>query len=446
MRGRTKLTVGVVALFGVAVSPVILNLSTDARAAEPSACNTTFYANGTPITIAAGDGGGTKITWDGGGICEYTAAQANGLAVYGGSNDNYTGQESEKTSASITMTGGTVAYLNGGGSKNSYVTTADINITGGTIKWFLSVGGSEFLVTPGANEAEKLATAGDLSTARNVVEKGTLTVGAGVNNTVTGTFPNIFPIIYTGGDNAFTHVGTLVVNLEGGDWGRVVAGGSAGYVGSETVNISGGTYHTVQGLNRGRTVNAEFNISGGEIGTLYAGADAAVADGIGSLDGVTLNITGSAEIDEVRIGYQADADLPSTNAELNLAVGTVGAVYGFEEDTVSFYFPITIDGDSYLVEMGKTLADLMAADLSPAPLPNIKTRAGYTFAGFVDVAGEVFAETTAINSEIELTTKWAQVAVDNPQTADAVAIYAAMGVVGVLGIGIFATMIRKRVI
>ena len=67
------------------------------------------YANGTPITVSA-DGTGTKIAWNGG-TYTYTASCQSNVIIYGGyESDALNGN------TSVTMTGGTVRAIYGGGN------------------------------------------------------------------------------------------------------------------------------------------------------------------------------------------------------------------------------------------------------------------------------------------------------------------------------------------
>ena len=93
------------------------------------------FANGTPITVEERTDGeaGALIKWEGGEL----AVPAN-TSVFGGSHDNATKVES----TSITVNGGTLYNIFGGGLHKSYVGTARVTVTGGTINGNIHGGGA----------------------------------------------------------------------------------------------------------------------------------------------------------------------------------------------------------------------------------------------------------------------------------------------------------------
>ena len=85
-----------------------------------------FFANGTPITIEATttEGKGAKITWDGG--SQEVSSAAN---IFGGGHNH----DGTYESTSVTMTGGTVNAVFGGGLHKSHVATANVVIKDGAV-------------------------------------------------------------------------------------------------------------------------------------------------------------------------------------------------------------------------------------------------------------------------------------------------------------------------
>ena len=111
----------------------------------PTISDKNFYANGCPIIIAAGTGDTTTIYWDknGDGIKDAADTAVSGAEnadlssyiIYGGSEtDALTG------GTKITMTGGKVSSVIGGG-KDGSTTSTSVNINGGTVLFIVCGGG-----------------------------------------------------------------------------------------------------------------------------------------------------------------------------------------------------------------------------------------------------------------------------------------------------------------
>lgn len=209
-----------------------------------------FLANGHPVTVSEGNGK-TVISWDGGSK-EVPAA----VSIFGGCH-NYTGGTYD---TSITMTGGTVRNLIGGGLHRGTVGTATVKMQGGKVTEGVQGGGASFFSKlPGESytRAEWLAdqTGSKCRTDNAVVEM------------TGGTATNLF-----GGGESYAYVGNATVTMTGGTCAELIAGGSNGYVGSATVTLDGGSVtgylHTV---NRGTVNNAELKLQSGTTAALYYG-------------------------------------------------------------------------------------------------------------------------------------------------------------------------------
>lgn len=432
-----------------------------------------FYANGTPITISQNTNGQTIIEWTehGGlsnpaGSCNSPCVVSNSTEVYGGYLDNNT-----STTTSITMNSGTIDTIIGGGRSasnpvvKSHVTNATITINGGTITWGLAAGG---VMGTTANNASSLVDSGDPTKAINIVEKAVVTIGTNVNpnsSVVAGGVPNI----YGGGMSGLCHVGTTEINVAGGYWNGITAGGSNGHVGDATVNVTGGTFNNIHGNNNGNLNSFTLNMSDGKINSginpangalngLYAGADCGPAGSgsvlvcnsvAGSVGSATLNVTGGT-IENVYIGYDSNGDIsdnPVKQSEIALNIvssAITGAINGFAENAATGFF-ITIDGKQYLADANKAL------NSNSGWYEDVTTRAGANFLGFKNSDGEDFAVDTIIEASVTLTTSWGQITsvsnedqVTNPATGDTILFAAGAGLLGLMTLGAGLVLNRKN--
>ena len=316
MRGKLKYFGGL--FFGLLfMLPFVVNAAA-AQTPVYDAENKVFYANGTPIIIDDVDGT-TVISWGEEGLQEVPAT----VTIYGG------GQAGTSfDSSSITMNGGTVASIYGGG-KGSETVSADVTnvsiiINNGTVaaykKGTSKVGGSVYgggslaaktgivnieikggtlgTINGGGRATVNSESVGDKQTPEtspNSTTKTTINITAGVLNDATLGYGLVY-----GGGQGYSYVKEAIVNigvtasLENA-W--VVGGGANGRTDDANINISGGTIGTVQTINRGSMINATVNVSGGTIGTLYAGGedpesfDNDIVNG-GFLGNILIDITG----------------------------------------------------------------------------------------------------------------------------------------------------------
>lgn len=215
-----------------------------------------FFANGTPIIIdkPTSSDMGAKISWDGGSI-----EVPKNTNVYGGYHNN-----SKKTTASITMNGGTIYWIYGGGLHKSYTTVSKVVLNDGYVK-DIRPGGSAADVKdyhdgikyefPSVNTSKE-----DMDT---VVEEAYLTINGGV---VKGTA--------FGGGMGISYVKNAYFTINDGNLSSsyVTAGGSNGITSNVVVNINGGNINIYQSSNRGIVEKAFTKVTNGNINKLYIAA------------------------------------------------------------------------------------------------------------------------------------------------------------------------------
>lgn len=224
-----------------------------------------FFANGTPITIEERPDGqaGALIKWNGG-----EQLVPENISVYGASHESDTRYET----TSITMNGGKIYGIVGGGLHKSNVGTTNITINGGT---YTNVSGG------GAASASKTNChrplyAGDPKQSPNRVDVANVTINGGTSTST----------VYGGGEG-ISYTGTANVTVNGGTMVWVTAGGSNGYTGSTEVSVTDGTITTLQSVNRGSMNDTAINVTGGKIENLVGGTK-----GTGTIDSVVVEVAG----------------------------------------------------------------------------------------------------------------------------------------------------------
>lgn len=255
----------------VLVGVMIFVLSASAYAAEPKLFDGSdnklgtdetvyFFANGTPITIEESTKGeGALIKWDGG----EQEVPAN-TKVFGGAHD-----DSTEMTTSITMKGGKVFAIYGGGLHKSNVKKATIKIEGGTIENAVMGGGASSLTKLCGCE-NAVWYNGDAKASPCVVEEANVTIEKGAE--IKGT---TYSLLYGGGEGiSRTDATNLIIN--GGKFENtyVTAGGSNGYTGKANLTINDGDFGTVlQGINRGTIDEIKMKILGGTFENVYIGGE-----------------------------------------------------------------------------------------------------------------------------------------------------------------------------
>lgn len=215
-----------------------------------------FFANGTEITISERTDSveGALITWDGG-----QQLVTDKVGVFGGSHNS-----DVKVNTSITMNGGTVRNIIGGGLHKSSVGTAKITINGGTV---INVyGGGYDGYVWGSDETCSCANTNTLEKVKDStvrVDEVAIVVNGGSADTIFG------------GGGGYNYVGSvsLVINTLEGKASYVTAGGSNGYTGTAEVLVGGGEIAVLQGINRGEMKEISMMIQGGKIDRVYAGGE-----------------------------------------------------------------------------------------------------------------------------------------------------------------------------
>ena len=254
-----------------------------------------FFANGTPITIQDNPGGeGALITWDNGQVVVSKLTN-----VFGGAHDNDT-----PMTTSVTMEGGTVNAVFGGGMHKSHVTEANVLLKSGVVTSQVAGGGAaSFKHDCGCGYGSHWYS-GDAKSSPCKVDTANVTIEDGV--TVTG-------LLYGGGEG-ISCTGAADMTIGGGTFTScyVVAGGSNGYTGAGRLTINGGDFKVVQGVNRGSMDSIAMFINGGRIANLYIGGETSDQGVTGVYETASAQIAG-AEIKSLLPGSNTTATTDRKN-------------------------------------------------------------------------------------------------------------------------------------
>ncbi len=255
-----------------------------------------FFANGNPITISDIDGK-TTITWNTG-----KEEVTNTTLVFGGGQAN-----SSFDSASITLESGTVGSIYSGGFSTSatepaIVDKATITINGGTVNSSILGGGLLYTTVNNSNIIVNDGTAtfvlggGIASYTYNKIpyntgtkeapqDSGTIVKAANItiNN---GSIEDLY-----GGGQGYSNTESTSVNINGGTFKYVTAGGSNGYTGIADVNINGGDINIYLSTNRGTVDTVNLKMTNGNVKDLYIGGEDAF-DVTGILNKIKANLSG----------------------------------------------------------------------------------------------------------------------------------------------------------
>ncbi len=348
-----------------------------------------LFANGTPITISASEVPGESTVTYGE---NQTIQIKDNTIVFGGGHDT---EKPYKTS-SITMTGGKVKDIYGGGLHKSHVETANIKISGDSTVDYVEGGGASSLA---GTTCHQPWYSGDTANATTRVDSANIEIAG-------GTITNLI-----GGGEGIGYTGETKVTVSEGTITNVVAGGTNGYTGKAAVEVTGGTITTMQSVNRGTMDSAEMTVTGGTVSNLYVGGDES-ADTTGTITSVDVQVKGEAKVDTLKVGKNGNSVMSADTENITVTFDN-GTVTNVEKDSflsIAEMLTIKINGNEYKIEKGKSLSSLdLAAE---------KTKAGYNFVNFV-VAGteEVFAEDKAIDSAVELTSVFTAIpSTDEPDT------------------------------
>ena len=296
------------------------------------------FANGTPITVEERTDGeaGALIKWEGGEL----AVPAN-TSVFGGSHDNATKVES----TSITVNGGTLYNIFGGGLHKSYVGTARVTVTGGTINGKIHGGGASSYA---GSTCHQPWYDGDKENATTVVDEAIVTIKGGNLSSATDVFG-------AGEGISYTKKATLTITKEfTGNIRYATAGGSNGYTDDAKVFANGGKIKVLQAVNRGFIETSEMTVDGAEVEKAYASAEG---------DDQELGVTDSAKLVVIsgKVGYAAPGQKgnPGQKAnEISTIVyndGTVTTVEDFDEDatTVTVTLMLIAEDEEQTIQIPK---------------------------------------------------------------------------------------------
>ncbi|MEG1945482.1 MAG: Ig-like domain repeat protein [Lachnospiraceae bacterium] len=378
-----------------------------------------IYANGTPITIEAGTNTNTKIKYNDGTHDVYlklsgesTEADLYNYSIYGG------GNTIAVASTSITMTGGAVGNVFGGGNSGTVTGNTAVTVSGGMV--YSAYGGGEY----GAVNGSTVVTVSNGATANDVygggmantagiagntkveISDGTVSNvhGGGVycdvtgNTAVTVSGGTVKSYVYGGSTNG-TVTGSTAVTVSGGTVGKTVfGGGTVGKVnGNTAVTVSGGKVeqNVYGGGERGEVIGGTaVAVSGGTvIGTVFGG------DSIGKVtNGTTVTISGNARVQHV-YGGGDDANSTVDSTAVTVSGGTVEDVFGGGNfGTVTGNTAVTVSGGTigknvygggnqgtvtgtktgYVALVGKAQADSFTGLLHKTDPTNWEVKGSYT--------------------------------------------------------------------
>lgn len=266
-------------LFSLIISLGILNITTSYASSLPIYDETynnnqgAIYANGTPIIVSE-ENGKTVVSWENG-----SQIVPNSVTIFGGGNGG------NFASSSITMNGGTVQNLVGGGigftvENSSFVSNTKIIINGGNI---FSVQGGAIATGKISGKNYSVGTKDDAINSKCRVNSANTIVNDGT----------IQSLLF-GGGQGYSYTGTANLTINGGDMSKayVTAGGSNGYTGNCTVKINGGSIYLYQSVNRGTVENANVKLNSGSIEKFYVGGETEDSTVTGVIDAVNTNLVG----------------------------------------------------------------------------------------------------------------------------------------------------------
>lgn len=276
------------------------------------------FANGTPITVEERTDGeaGALIKWEGGEL----AVPAN-TSVFGGSHDNATKVES----TSITVNGGTLYHIFGGGLHKSYVGTARVTVTGGTINGNIHGGGASSYA---GTTCHQPWYAGDKENATTVVDEAIVTIKGGNLSSATDVFG-------AGEGISYTKKATLTITKEfTGNIRYATAGGSNGYTDDAKVFANGGKIKVLQAVNRGFIETSEMTVDGAEVEKAYASSEG---------DDQKLGVMQEAKliVKSGKVGYAAPGqkgnpgEIANDVSTIEYKEGTVTTVEKFDADATT---------------------------------------------------------------------------------------------------------------
>lgn len=281
----------------------------EAKETGPIKEGNTVYANGYSIEIKERSDGteGATISWDNDSFEVDSSA-----TIFGG------GKASDSfDSSNITMLGGTVKTIFGGGNgttnESSNIETSNITIEGGKVTNAIFGGGLLAATTNTSNIHLKDGKVGSI-VGGGGASSGSFNVGSydtmhkssnhtiNANITVSG---GIVDYAIYGGGQGYSHVNTSSIRISGNPKILYLIGsGSNGRVNNVMMDVNGGDIEIMHGINRGRVGNIDMKVNGANINKLYVLGDPNDPSVNGSIDEdgqAKLNIT-SGSINELEPG------------------------------------------------------------------------------------------------------------------------------------------------
>ena len=374
-----------------------------------------FFANGTPITISERtDGQEGAIISDG--TKEYVVP--SNTYVFGGSHES----DERIESVDITMNGGQIHGIAGGGLHKSNVGKVTIVVNGGKIDNIQGGGAASLAGSP----CHKPWYDGDAKLSPTRVDEVNITINGGSQ------YNQGYSLVYGGGEG-ISYVGKATLTVNGGTWDYVIAGGSNGYTGEATLKVTNGNIATLQSVNRGSMEQADIEITGGEIKNAYVGGDSSDKSVDGTITKANMVVTGG-KVENLSVGTNGGQNVSAKDVatlEYNKSAVTNIDESAFNEDTVTKTVTLTFDamGEKESVEVpeGSTLTAQELKDLQ-AELEKVLAGTEYKLAGFYKDAEfkEEYDFSTPITEDLTVYIKLEKVisnkeeaeTVTNPDTAD----------------------------
>lgn len=301
-----------------------------------------FFANGTPVTVEARTDGqdGALIKWYGG-----EKAVPADTSVFGGSHES----DEKLATTSVTVNGGSLHNVFGGGLHKSSVGNSLVIINGGKFTGFIQGGGaSSYTATCGHTQY-----AGDKDGATTVVDNAIVVINGG----------EIAKDVFGGGEGiSYTKKASVTVAKSfTGNIRYLTLGGSNGYTDDATALLLGGKIKVLQSVNRGFMETAEITVNGAEIENAYASAEGDDQK-LGVNKKAVINII-SGKVKNVAPGQKGT---PNENAadisEISYVEGTVvNGPTNFNEEKVTVNINLTLKSDEFAdtiqIPKGTTFTD-----------------------------------------------------------------------------------------
>lgn len=301
-----------------------------------------FFANGTPVTVEARTDGqdGALIKWNGG-----EKAVPADTSVFGGSHES----DEKLESTNVTVNGGSLHNVFGGGLHKSSVGNSLVIINGGKFTGFIQGGGaSSYTATCGHTQY-----AGDKDGATTVVDNAIVVINGG----------EIAKDVFGGGEGiSYTKKASVTVAKSfTGNIRYLTLGGSNGYTDDATALLLGGKIKVLQSVNRGFMETAEITVNGAEIENAYASAEGDDQK-LGVNKKAVINII-SGKVKNVAPGQKGT---PNENAadisEISYVEGTVvNGPTNFNEEKVTVNINLTLKSDEFAdtiqIPKGTTFTD-----------------------------------------------------------------------------------------